>query len=161
MYEKTISRKTVFEGRILSVDVLEVELEDGRRSVREIVQHGVAVAMVPQRPDGRFIFIRQFRKAMERVCFEVVAGNCDPGEKPAVSAARELKEETGYEVESLEMLGSIFPSVGYCTERIDIYFAKVAEQGATSFDEDENIETLLLSEAEVDEMIRTHVKAVL
>lgn len=155
MYEKTISRKTVFEGRILSVDVLEVELEDGRRSVREIVQHGVAVAMVPQRPDGRFIFIRQFRKAMERVCFEVVAGNCDPGEKPAVSAARELKEETGYEVESLEMLGSIFPSVGYCTERIDIYFAKVAEQGATSFDEDENIETLLLSEAEVDEMIRT------
>lgn len=155
MYEKTISRKTVFEGRILSVDVLEVELEDGRRSVREIVQHGVAVAMVPQRPDGRFIFIRQFRKAMERVCFEVVAGNCDPGEEPAVSAARELKEETGYEVESLELLGSIFPSVGYCTERIDIYFAKVAGQGATSFDEDENIETVILSEAEVDEMIRT------
>ena len=156
MYEKTLSQKTVFEGRILSVDVLEVELEDGRRSVREIVQHGVAVAMVPQLPDGRFIFIRQFRKAMERVCFEVVAGNCDPGEKPAVSAARELKEETGYEAESLELLGPIFPSVGYCTERIDIYFAEVAEQGATSFDEDESIETFLLAEAEVDEMIRTN-----
>ena len=156
MHEKTLSRKTVFEGRILSVDVLEVELEDGRRSVREIVQHGVAVALVPQLPDGRFIFIRQFRKAMERVCFEVVAGNCDPGEEPAVSAVRELKEETGYEAESLELLGPIFPSVGYCTERIDIFFAKVAQQGATSFDEDENIETLLLSEVEVDEMIRTN-----
>ncbi len=156
MYEKTISRKTVFEGRILSVDVLEVELEDGRRSVREIVRHGVAVALIPQLPDGRFIFIRQFRKAMERVCFEVVAGNCDPGEEPAVSAARELQEETGYEAESLELLGSIFPSIGYCTERIDIFFAQVVQQGATAFDEDENIETLLLSEAEVDEMIRTH-----
>ena len=156
MYEKTISRKTVFQGRILDVDVLEVELEDGRRSVREIVQHGVAVAIIPQLPNGRFIFIRQFRKAMERVCFEVVAGNCDPGEEPVVSAARELKEETGYEAESLELLGPIFPSVGYCTERIDIFFAQVAQQGATSFDEDENIETLILSEDEIDEMIRTN-----
>jgi len=156
MYEKTISRKTVFQGRILDVDVLEVELEDGRRSVREIVQHGVAVAIIAQRPDGQFVFIRQFRKAMERVCFEVVAGNCDPGEEPVVSAARELKEETGYDAASLELLGPIFPSVGYCTERIDIYFAKVAQQGATAFDEDENIETLLLSAAEVDGMIRSN-----
>jgi ADP-ribose pyrophosphatase len=156
MYEKTVSKKTVFEGRILNVDVLEVELEDGRRSVREIVQHGVAVAIIPQLPDGRFIFIRQFRKAMERVCFEVVAGNCDPGEDEAVSAARELQEETGYTAESIELLGPIFPSVGYCTERIDIFYATVGEQGATSFDEDENIETVILSEAEMDDMIRNN-----
>ncbi len=155
MYEKTVSSKTVFKGRIMEVDVLEVELEDGRRSVREIVRHGVAVAIIPRLPDGRFVFIRQFRKAMERVCFEVVAGNCDLGEQPVVSAVRELKEETGYTAESLECLGSIFPSVGYCTERIDIFFAEVSEQGATSFDEDENIELTILSEAQLDEMIRS------
>lgn len=157
MHEKTISTKTVFEGRILNVDVLEVELENGQRSVREIVRHGVAVAIVPQLPDGQFVFIRQFRKAMERVCFEVVAGNCDPGETEEVSATRELKEETGYTAESLELLGATYPSVGYCTERIDIYFAKVsAEQGATAFDEDERIETVILAEAEMDAMIRNN-----
>lgn len=156
VYEKTVSRKTVFEGRILNVDVLEVELEDGRRSVREIVRHGVAVAIIPQLLDGRFVFIRQFRKAMERVCFEVVAGNCDPGEEPVVSAVRELQEETGYVSQSMELLGPIFPSVGYCTERIDIFFATVSGPGATSFDEDENIETVILTEAEMDEMIRTN-----
>jgi ADP-ribose pyrophosphatase len=153
MYEKTLSRKTVFEGRILNVDVLEVELETGQKSVREIVQHGAAVAIIPQLPDGRFVFIRQFRKAMERVCFEVVAGNCDPGEDPAVSAERELKEETGCIAESLELLGPIFPSVGYCTERINIYFSQVSEQGETAFDEDERIETVILTEAEMDQMI--------
>jgi ADP-ribose pyrophosphatase len=154
MYEKTISRKTVYEGHILNVDVLDVELEDGRTSVREIVQHGVAVAIIPQLPDGRFVFIRQFRKAIERICFEVVAGNCDPGEAEVVSAARELQEETGYISKSLELLGPIYPSVGYCTERIDIYFAKVSGQGETAFDEDENIETILLTESEMDQMIR-------
>lgn len=156
MYEKTLSCKTVFEGRILSVDVLEVEVAGGRTSVREIVRHGVAVAIIPRLPDGRFIFIRQFRKAMERICFEVVAGNCDPDEVEADSAARELQEETGYISQSLELLGPIFPSVGYCTERIDIYFAEVSGQGATDFDEDEHIETVILTEAEMDEMIRTN-----
>ncbi len=155
MYEKTLSRKTVYEGLILNVEMLDVELENGKLSKREIVQHGVAVAIIPQLPDGRFVFIRQFRKPMERICFEVVAGNCDPGEKEAVSAARELQEETGYTAESLELLGPIYPSVGYCTERIDVYFAKVsAERGKTSFDDDERIETVFVTEAELDEMIR-------
>jgi ADP-ribose pyrophosphatase len=155
MYEKTLSRKTVYEGRIINVEVLDVELENGQRSIREIVQHGVAVAIVPQLPDGRFVFIRQFRKPMERICFEVVAGNCDPGEDEADSAMRELQEETGYMAQSMELLGPVFPSVGYCTERIDIYFAKIAaKKGATSFDDDERIETVILSEAEMDQMIR-------
>jgi ADP-ribose pyrophosphatase len=155
MFEKTISRETVFKGRILDVDVLEVELEDGRRSVREIVQHGVAVAIIPQLPDGRFVFIRQFRKAMERVCFEVVAGNCDPGELEKDSAVRELQEETGYIADTIELLGPIYPCIGYCTERIDVFFAEVSRQGERALDEDEDIEQVVLSEAELDEMIRS------
>ena len=156
MYEKTLSKKTVYEGRILNVDVLEVELENGRKSVREIVQHCVAVALVAQLPDGRFVFIRQFRKPMERICFEVVAGNCDHGETEEESARRELKEETGYTAETVELLGPVFPSVGYCTERIDIFYARLSgERGAVSFDEDERIETVILTEEEVNGMIRS------
>ena len=154
MYEKTVGTKTVFEGRILSVDVLEVELPDGRKSTREIVRHGVAVAVIARRRDGRFVFIRQFRKALERVCFEVMAGNVDPGEAVETAAVRELKEETGYEPDSLRFLSSIYPSVGYCDERIDIFFADVHEPGETDFDHDEYIETVLLTEEEMDAMIR-------
>lgn len=157
MYEKTISRKTVYEGLIINVDVLEVELENGKRSQREIVQHGVAVAIIPRLPDGRFVFIRQFRKPMENICFEVVAGNCDPGETEVESAKRELQEETGYIAETMELLGPIFPSIGYCTERIDVFFADVsAEKGETYFDDDERIETIIVTEEEMDDLIRTN-----
>ena len=110
--------------------------------------------MIAQRRDGRFVFIRQFRKAMERICFEVMAGNCDPGEATEASAIRELKEETGYEAESIRFLAPIYPSVGYCTERIDVFYAEVNEPGETDFDQDEQIETVLLTEAEMDSMIR-------
>jgi ADP-ribose pyrophosphatase len=156
MYEKTLSRRTVYEGHIINVDVLDVELENGKKSIREIVQHGVAVAIIPRLPDGRFAFIRQFRKPMESICFEVVAGNLDhDGEGEAETAIRELQEETGYIAESMELLGPIYPSVGYCTERIDVFFCEISGKGETSFDDDERIETVIVSEAQIDEMIRT------
>lgn len=139
----------------MRIEVLDVELPDGRRSVREIVRHGPAVAVVARRTDGKFVFIRQFRKAMERVCFEVMAGNCDPGETAETSAIRELKEETGYTPDSIRFLAPIYPSVGYCDERIDIFYAEVDnEPGRTNFDHDEEIETTLLSEEEMDSLVR-------
>jgi ADP-ribose pyrophosphatase len=154
MYEKTLRTKTIFEGRILSLDVLDVELADGRTGTREIIRHGAAIAVIARRRDGQFVFIRQFRKAMERVCFEVMAGNVDPGEEMEAAAVRELKEETGYIPDSIRFLSSIYPSVGYCTERIDVFYAEVHEPGETDFDPDENIETILVTEQEMDSMIR-------
>jgi len=154
MRERTISKKTIFEGRILSLDVLDVELPGGRTGTREIIRHGAAVAVIARRRDGRFVFIRQFRKAMERVCFEVMAGNVDSGEAAETAAIRELKEETGYQPDSIRFLSSIYPSVGYCTERIDIFFAEVHEPGKTDFDHDEDIETVLITEQEMDNLIR-------
>lgn len=155
MSEKTICTKTVFSGRILSVDVLEVELSDGRVGSREIVRHGAAVAVIARRRDGRFVFIRQFRKAMERICFEVMAGNCDSNEPAEIAAIRELREETGYNPDSIRFLAPIYPSVGYCTERIDVFFAEVDEPGETDFDADEQIETVLLTEEAMDARIRS------
>jgi ADP-ribose pyrophosphatase len=154
MRERTISKKTVFEGRILSLDIHEVELSGGRIGTREIIRHGAAVAVVARRRDGQFVFIRQFRKAMERMCFEVMAGNVDPGEAAEAAAIRELKEETGYIPDSIRFLASIYPSMGYCTERIDIFYADVHEPGETDFDHDENIETVLVTEEEMDDLIR-------
>jgi len=154
MYEKTIGSKTVFEGNIMRIEVLDVELPDGRTSTREIVRHGVAVAVIARRRDGQFVFIRQFRKALDRICFEVMAGNVDPGETSKAAAVRELKEETGYEPDSIRFLGPIYPSVGYCDERIDVFYADVHEPGETNFDHDENIETVLVSEEEMNRMIR-------
>ena len=139
----------------MRVEVLDVELPDGRTATREIVRHGLAVAVIARRSDGRFVFIRQFRKAMERICFEVMAGNCDPGEDSETSAIRELKEETGYKPDSIRFLAPIYPSIGYCDERIDIFYAEVGDEpGKTDFDPDEEIETVLLTENEMDDLIR-------
>lgn len=149
MPEKTLSKKSVFKGRLIDVELQTVEIEGGRCSSREIVRHGPAVALIVQRPDKRFVFIHQFRKPIERSIFEVVAGNCEVGEEPARAAARELREETGYIPQQIEHLGGIFTSPGYCDERIEIYFAKARREVERDLDEDEEIVVLSLSQDEV------------
>ena len=38
MHEKTVEFRTAFDGKLLRLDVLDVELESGGRSVREVVR---------------------------------------------------------------------------------------------------------------------------
>lgn len=155
MHEKTRTSKTLYSGRILGLEVQEVELPNGKTALREIVRHRGAVAVLARRADGRFLFVRQFRKPVEQVLLEVVAGNREPGEPAETCARRELEEETGYRVRALEHLGFIYPSPGYVDERIDIFFAETEQAvGATKPDEDEMLELAVLTADEVAARIR-------
>lgn len=152
--ERTINRKRVFEGRLLKVDAIDVELPDGRKSVREIVVHPGAAVVLVRDGSGQFVFVRQFRKAAEKVMLEAVAGTLDGGEDPAACARRETAEEAGLTVTSLEKLGEIYPAPGYTSEKLHIFIADAVEgAGGHEADEDENIERVTLSESAFDGMV--------
>lgn len=154
MTERTLASRTVFQGRALRLDVVDVELPDGRRSVREIVRHPGAVVVLARRTDGRFVLVRQYRKAIEEVLLEVVAGTLEPGEDPASAARRELAEESGYAANTLEFLGVIVPCPGYSEERLHLFFAEVdASPGSLSPDDDEQLATVVMSAHEIDAAI--------
>ena len=152
--EKTLSTKTVFKGRILRVDVVGVETADGVKSEREIVRHPGAAVILAQLPDGRFVFVRQYRKAVELELLEVVAGTLESGEDPDACAARELHEETGYKAATLTKLGVAYPAPGYTAEKLHIYFAKLQpEQGGGTPDVDEHLDVVYLTAAEIERLI--------
>ena len=159
MNEKTVSFQQVFDGHLLKLDVLEVELDNGRgsgprrRARREIVRHPGAVAIWARAPDGRFVFVRQFRKAIEQELLEIVAGTLETGETPEACARRELREETGYAVKTLTPLGCIFTAPGFCTEQIFIFYAELTGGGAATPDPDEHLDVVLLDESKWKAMI--------
>lgn len=154
-YEKTLACERKYTGRIISVDLVDIELPDGRKTKREVVRHGNAVGILARRPDGKFVFVKQYRKAAEEALVEVIAGGLEPGEDPVAGAKRETAEETGYEVTSITFLTTIICTPGYCEERIHLYFAELsAEAHAQDQDPDENVHPIILSEAEVEEAIR-------
>lgn len=154
MPEKTLKRRCVFNGRRFRVDVLEVQVGNGRRASREIIRHPGAVAVWTRMPDGRVMLVRQFRKAIERNLLEIVAGTREPGESPAACARREIREETGYHVRRLTPLGVIYSAPGFCSERLNLFVAELApRRAAAAPDPDEVLERVLLDEQAMAAMI--------
>ncbi len=118
---------------------------DGKIHFRETVQHPGAVAILPILDDGRICLIRNFRVAVAKSLIELPAGTLEPGEDPALTASRELVEETGYRAAKVEKLREFFVSPGILNERMYLYLASGLEPGPTALEPGENIETLLVS----------------
>ena len=153
--EKTLNCERKYTGKIISVDLVDIELPDGRKAKREVIRHGNAVAILARRTDGKFVFVRQYRKAAEEALIEVIAGGLEPGEDPVEGAKRETAEETGYDVTSIRYLTTTICTPGYCEERIHLYFAELsATAHAQDQDPDENVYPVALSESEVEDGIR-------
>ncbi|MBU0677881.1 MAG: NUDIX hydrolase [Verrucomicrobia bacterium] len=156
MYEKTLSQKTIYKGRILSLELQDVQLDNGATSRREIVRHRPAAAVLARLPSGDFMLVRQFRKAVERIVLEVIAGICDDDEASIDCARREVTEETGHDVTMIRQLGSMLPTPGYVDERIDIFYAELSnERGDDSLDHDEFVEPVVLKKSELEKLMVT------
>jgi len=154
MEEKTLSQETVFEGRIYNVERHVIQCVDGQESIRDIVRHNGAVGVMARKPNGAFIMVKQYRKAVEESTLEIVAGTLELGEEPEPCAFRELKEESGYSTEKLTKLGIIYPSPGIISERIHLFFAEVGEEAsALDLDEDEHVEVYEFMPEEINRMI--------
>lgn len=142
MREKTIHSKRIYNGRIINLRVDEVILPNGKKTIREIMEHPGAVAIVPLLSDKRVILIEQFRKAVERIILEIPAGKLERGETPLSCAKRELVEETGYQAGKLKKIISFYPSPGFTTEIIHIFVATNLKRQykKMNLDEDEFLE---------------------
>ncbi len=151
--EKPLSSRSVFKGILLDVYRDEVTLPGGGRAVREYIRHPGAAVMVPRLDDGRLIFVRQFRYALDRVMVEFPAGKLDPGETPVYAAARELAEEIGYHPGKLTRLGLIHPGIGYSDEGIEVFLAEELQPRPAATAADELLEPFELSLEEALEWV--------
>ncbi|HEO8418786.1 NUDIX domain-containing protein [Niallia sp. FSL W8-0635] len=154
--EKTLKTEHIFSGRIIQVQVDEVELPNGKTSTRELVKHPGAVAVIAITDDNKLVMVEQYRKPLEKVIVEIPAGKLEKGEEPALCARRELEEETGYDCESLELVSSFYTSPGFADEIIHVYVAKglTKKENAAGLDEDEFVNVLEITLDEALEYIK-------
>lgn len=135
--EKTISSDKIYTGKVVSLRLDTVEIPGKGYQKREIVEHGGAVGIVGLTEDKKLILVKQFRKPIEKVIWELPAGKLEIGENPKECAIRELKEETGYSAENIKLIHKFFTSAGFSNEKLYIYLATGLIKGDTHFDEDE------------------------
>ena len=117
-------RRSIYRGRVVSLDVERVELPNGEQVELEIVRHPGGAAVVALDEAGRVCLLRQYRHAAGGWMWELPAGKLDAGESPAITARRELAEEAAVTAAHWEPLGSVVSSPGVFTEVVHLFLAR-------------------------------------
>ncbi len=151
--EKWLESERLYEGRIVSLRVGDVRMDDGSVAYREVVEHPGGVGIVPFY-DNRIILIRQFRIAINEYVLEIPAGKLEGDEEPSERARRELEEETGYRARTMVSGGDYYASVGYTSEHYHVFLAFDLEHVGQALEEDERIEVVEIPIAEAREALQ-------
>lgn len=139
---KQIDEKIVYKGKRFTVTQRKYVNDNGMEYTRDIVNPGDAAIVLPITENNEVVFIKQFRESVGKVAFELPAGMIDKGEEPIHAAVRELEEETGLIAKEIIPLISVYPSIGYTTEKLHIFVAKDFSKGKVKLDDDEEILSL-------------------
>ena len=152
--EKQLSRKEIYDGKVIHVVRDNIVTDDNIEAIREVVLHnGGACIALKDESDGKYFLVKQYRYCHDKEMLEFCAGKIEKGENPDETIIREAEEELGYEVKDVVKLGYMIPTCGYSSERIYLYFGKAAKKVKQHFDEDELINVYKYSFAELKQMI--------
>lgn len=150
--ETWVSKDALYRGKIVTLEVGDVRIDDGSLAKREVVLHPGGVGVVPV-VDDYVILVKQFRIAINRDIVEIPAGRLEPNEAPESTACREMIEEIGYEVGRLVHVASCYCSPGFTNELDHIYLAFDLKKTVAQPEHDERIEQVIIPIAELPGML--------
>lgn len=153
---KVLESEYLFNVPWLTVRKDKCELPNGKIMpafyVNEYPSWVTAVALTKE---GKVVMVKQYRHGIGKVCIETPGGVVDAGEAPEIAIKRELTEETGYQFETLELLGTTCANPSTCNNYLYMYLAtggvKTAEQ---SLDETEDVEVVVYSIDELKQLLK-------
>jgi ADP-ribose pyrophosphatase len=144
--------RVVYKGRRLELRLVQLKIE-GLSIQKEVVVHPGAAVVLPFVSEKEIVFIRNTRPAIGRQLLELPAGTLEKGEDPAMSAIRELKEETGFAASTIKPLGSIYNAPGWSTYQLFSFVAMGLTAGPQQLEKDEHIDIEIVRTVDVCSMI--------
>lgn len=133
------SRRTLWQESRFRIDVHTIRGRSGATIERAFIDHPGAVVVWAEDDDGRVAMIENLRHSVGARLRELPAGTMRPGEDPALTAARELEEETGLRAARIEPLGTFYLAPGSSNERMFAFLARGLTATAQRLDDDEEI----------------------
>jgi len=126
----------------------------------EIIDAVIIAAL--HKESKKLVIIKQFRIPLNDYVYELPAGLVDADENMENTAARELKEETGFELIKINFDKSrrkVYASAGMTDESVAmVYCSCLGEITDKYLEDDEDIETILVSQEEAKDLLKKEVK---
>jgi 8-oxo-dGTP pyrophosphatase MutT (NUDIX family) len=104
------------------------------------------VSVIALTPARELLLVQQYRPVVQRHTLELPAGHVEENERPEDAAHRELLEETGFEAEQVELLGTLVPDVGRLANRMWCYFASDVRPSSRRHDREPGVTVIVLPE---------------
>lgn len=150
-----IRSETIYLGKKINLSLITSTYDDGTSKKTELVEHGGAVLIIPITGDNKIVFIKQYRKAIDKILIELPAGTLEKNELPKNCADRELREETGLKANKLTDFGGFFSTPGFCTEYIHMFIGQNLEQNPLIAEDTDNIDIIHISLKDALDKIKT------
>ncbi|QLE55251.1 NUDIX hydrolase [Nostoc sp. TCL26-01] len=150
-----LKQRLFHKGRKFDFEVNRLRLPNKVEGEWECIRHPGGALAVPVTAEGKLVLVRQYRFAVQGRILEFPAGTLEPSEDPLATVQREIEEETGYSAQKWDKLGEFFLAPGYSDEIIYAFLARDLTKLDTppQQDEDEDIETILLTPEELEKAI--------
>ena len=121
--------RTIYENRWVELSLVDVEPPDGTRFEHHVVtMRPAAIAAVLDEAGDRVLLMWRHRFPSDIWNWELPGGLVEDGEDPAVTAAREVEEETGYHPGPLQHIVTFEPVIGMVRSPHHVYIAYGAER---------------------------------
>jgi 8-oxo-dGTP pyrophosphatase MutT (NUDIX family) len=113
------------------------------------------VNVIAVTPDQKLVMVEQFRHGSNTVELEIPGGMMDAGETdPVATAARELREETGYAGENARQLGKIWSNPAILSNTtFTVLIENCRLQHEVDWDHGEDLVTRLVPVAEIPKLV--------
>jgi 8-oxo-dGDP phosphatase len=142
-------RRALYESPWVGLELVDVELPDGRRFEQHVVRMGRPVAgVIAVDERERVLLMWRHRHVTDTWGWEIPTGRVEEGESAERAAAREFEEETGWRAGSLRLIVASQPSNGTVDARHYLYRTDSARHIGAPADvtEADRIEWVPLSE---------------
>lgn len=150
-----LARTVIYESAWVNLYVDKVRFPAGRiidrHHILDFPRDGVAVLV--ENNEGRLLFVQAYRYTTDSLEWEVPAGGREPGEAVVAAAAREVREETGYETGQHELLYSFHPINGISGKTYHVVRCKTVSDTPAAFDKNEIAQRRWFTLAEARQMI--------
>ncbi len=149
----TLSSNIIAKNPWWTYRVDRYEIPTGYNGEYHFVHTNGASMIVPITSDGKIILVNQYRYLCNRESIEFPCGGVKEGATYDATAKMELEEETGYRSGDLRRVGEFNPYNGVTDEICAVYIAKDLIKSESHPDVTEEFESVICSQAELDEMI--------
>ena len=152
-----VEERVIFRNKFIGLRNDLVKRPDGIETEYVVVENKDFACVVCQTPEKKLILVRQYRYPWQVASWELPSGIIDPGESPETAAIREVREETGYNVDDIEFILRFHP-FGISSGWGHVFFAHLESElpGNLNLDDNEFLITEKFSKIQIIPLIETN-----